>query len=288
MKDTYKNQYKVDDKRLVSLSVYNVGYQHCAPLHQWGPGVRDHYLIHYIVSGYGTYTVGGTVYRLGPGDAFLIWPDTGITYCADADDPWEYYWVGFSGSDAPAMLAATAFTKECPLIHGSEAPDSSRATAQGAKDPGLSSLQKHIRRIYDARGNTYEAAVRMAGELYLTLAGLIHSADKAEARQPGDFVYVQKAIDYIATNYSYPLTVDSVAAYVGISRSQLFREFKKYTGISPKEYLTDIRIKKACTLLKGTSLSVTEVAYSVGYDDPLYFSKVFSKAKGLSPTHYRE
>ena len=53
----YKNSYKVTEKELVSLSVYNVGFQNCAPLYQWGPGIRDHYLIHYIISGKGYYKI---------------------------------------------------------------------------------------------------------------------------------------------------------------------------------------------------------------------------------------
>ena len=55
MTDTFKNSYKVKEKETVSLSVYNVGFQKCEPRYQWGPGVRDHYLIHYIVSGKGIY-----------------------------------------------------------------------------------------------------------------------------------------------------------------------------------------------------------------------------------------
>ena len=54
----YKNSYKVAEKELVSLSVYNVGFQKCDPLYQWGPGIRDHYLIHYIISGKGYYNLG--------------------------------------------------------------------------------------------------------------------------------------------------------------------------------------------------------------------------------------
>ena len=54
MQEKYKNSYKATEKELVSLSVYNVGYQNCDPGYQWGPGIRDHYLIHYIISGKGT------------------------------------------------------------------------------------------------------------------------------------------------------------------------------------------------------------------------------------------
>ena len=109
MQEKYKNSYKATEKELVSLSVYNVGYQNCDPGYQWGPGIRDHYLIHYIISGKGTYQVNGTTYDLTAGDAFLVYPNTEIIYCADAEEPWEYAWVGFTGSDAAMILKATDF-----------------------------------------------------------------------------------------------------------------------------------------------------------------------------------
>ena len=83
----YKNSYKVTEKELVSLSVYNVGFQKCDALYQWGPGIRDHYLIHYIISGKGTYRVAGQTYHLSGGDTFLVYPNTEVVYCADEQDP---------------------------------------------------------------------------------------------------------------------------------------------------------------------------------------------------------
>ena len=114
MNNKYKNSYIVKEKELVSLSVYNVGFQSCDSLYQWGPGIRDHYLIHYIISGKGRYTVNGSVHTLTPGDAFLVYPNTEVIYQADAEDPWEYTWVGFTGSDAATILRATDFTKAHP------------------------------------------------------------------------------------------------------------------------------------------------------------------------------
>ena len=66
MEQNYKNSYVVTEKELVSLSVYNVGFQKCDSLYQWGPGVRDHYLIHYIISGKGTYQVKGKSFNSNP------------------------------------------------------------------------------------------------------------------------------------------------------------------------------------------------------------------------------
>ena len=83
MPDTFKNSYKTTEKSMVSLSVYNVGFQRCEPLYQWGPGIRDHYLIHHVVAGKGYYTVGGQTFTLSAGDTFLVYPLTEITYHAD-------------------------------------------------------------------------------------------------------------------------------------------------------------------------------------------------------------
>ena len=102
----YKNSYKVTEKELVSLSVYNVGFQKCDALYQWGPGIRDHYLIHYIISGKGTYRVAGQTYHLSGGDTFLVYPNTEVVYCADEQDPWEYAWVGFTGSRLRTVVAS--------------------------------------------------------------------------------------------------------------------------------------------------------------------------------------
>ena len=81
----------------MSLSVYNVGFQKCESLHQWGPGMRDHYLIHYVLSGKGYYQTEGKIFPLYPGDVFLVYPYVEVTYYADKKEPWEYYWAGFAG-----------------------------------------------------------------------------------------------------------------------------------------------------------------------------------------------
>ena len=100
--------------------------------------------------------------------------------------------------------------------------------------------------------------------------------------------YVQKGIEYISSNYSYAITVEDIAGYVGVSRSHLFRSFEAVLGLSPKEYLTDFRMKQACYLLEHSSLSITAIANSLGFDNSLYFSKTFHRQKGMSPKEYRE
>lgn len=267
----YKNSYKATEKELVSLSVYNVGFEKCTPSYQWGPGIRDHYLIHYIVSGKGSYIIHGKEHMLHAGDCFLVYPNTQVIYRADDGDPWEYAWVGFSGSDASIILRATDFTQEKPYLRNI---------------PYGEQMHRQLLHIYDARGNEFEHAVEMTGRLYTALAMLMHGTSRKKNHNTAQ-TYVQKGIEYISSNYSYPITVEDIASYVGLSRSQLFRSFEAVLGVSPKEYLTDFRIKQSCYLLKHSDLSITAIANSIGFDNSLYFSKTFHKIKGRSPKEYR-
>ena len=132
------------------------------------------------------------------------------------------------------------------------------------------------------------AAVAMTGALYSFLAVFMHYHESEVPERDARMMYVEKAENYIETNYSYPVTVEDVADYVGISRSHLFRSFQTYMNCSPKEFLSQYRIKQACRLLKETDLSVSAIAYSVGFENNLYFSKAFRKQKQISPTLYRE
>ncbi len=271
MEDTFKNNFKPRDKQMMSLSVYNVGFQKCGPGYQWGPGVRDHYLIHHIVSGKGCYEVNHRVYELKAGDSFLVYPLVPVVYRADGAEPWEYYWVGFSGTDAATILRSTDFSEETPVIHQAGYSDQ---------------IRRQILHIYEARGNDLEHSVEMTGRLYTTLSLFIKYCSQPKKREDSYQSYVQRAVAYIASHYSYPITIEEIASYVGISRSHLFRAFQTRLSMSPKEYLSAYRIRQACSLLKDSDLSVTAIARSVGFENSLYFSRVFHKITGAAPTDY--
>ena len=80
--------------------------------------------------------------------------------------------------------------------------------------------------------------------------------------------------------------MEDIAAFVGVSRVTLFRAFTECEGLPPIEYLARFRITQAARLLRETAMNVTSVAYSVGFDDRLYFSRVFKKYMGVSPKEY--
>jgi two-component system response regulator YesN len=111
-------------------------------------------------------------------------------------------------------------------------------------------------------------------ELLLTVA-----ADNRTSHFPPS---VLKAMDYIQEHYKKVLYRNDVADAARISPVHLSRLFSKYLNTTFNEYLTDLRIEKAGTLLRETSLSVKEIAFAVGFKDPDYFSKVFKKIKGIS------
>ena len=93
------------------LRVWHLGEEACRPGHSFGPAVRNHYLIHYILRGRGVFRTGGKAYTLGAGQAFLIVPGAVTEYTADAADPWQYAWVGFHGTSAPEWLAMAGATR---------------------------------------------------------------------------------------------------------------------------------------------------------------------------------
>lgn len=272
MEDTYRYAYFATDKLLNSLSVYNAGYEKCHAGYQWGPGVRDHYLIHHIIRGKGCYTVGKRSYHLGAGDTFLLFPNVEAVYRADTDDPWEYAWVGFAGNDAYSMIAGTDFSYEEPVLNQT-------AISQ--------ELVQKIRAVYEVNGNTFEDAVSMTGELYSLMGFLMKHSSQRKKNENYQLNYVERARKYMEEKYSYPITVEDVAAYTGISRSYLFRLFCSVEKKSPKEYLLECRIRQAGQLLRQTDLSVQSIAHSVGFEDNLYFSKVFKKYKSCTPSEYR-
>ncbi|MEW5959968.1 MAG: helix-turn-helix domain-containing protein, partial [Chloroflexota bacterium] len=111
--------------------------------------------------------------------------------------------------------------------------------------------------------------------------------DSQSANQYGAMILEAK--DYIDGHFADPdLALNDVAGQVGLSPSHFSAVFSRETGETFKEYLTKTRIEKAKELLKMTGLKAFEIAYQVGYKDPHYFSVVFKRQTGLSPTEFRQ
>ena len=253
MPEAYKQSFKQNFTSNVDLSVFNCGLERCAPGHTWGPGIRDHYLIHLILSGKGTFQTGGKTWELAPGDLFFVRPNQLNTYAADAQQPWEYCWVGFNGISAHRLASMLPFSDEQP-VHHTQRPDE---------------MRKALENIYRARGLRMQDETAMVGYLYLFIAALMEETSERRPRSSSSSQYVLNAIKYM-----------------GVSRSHLYRVFMSNVGKSPIDYLTEYRINEACKMLRSGSLSIAEVAVSVGFFDQFYFSRVFKRAKGVPPSKY--
>lgn len=267
--DEFRRSFKVPYHNSLALAVYSCGIQRCAAGHAWGPAVRDHYLIHFIISGSGTYTSEGKKYSLSAGDGFLVVPSCIVSYSANKDDPWEYCWVGFNGSDAKRLMTQTGLMDMPPVFHH-----------EGTE------LQRLITNICNASGPSPSDEARMQGGLMIFLAALMDLFGSNALQHPSGYEYVQKAVKFIDYNYSSSIDIEDVAASAGISRSHLYRIFMQHISMPPNEYLMRYRIQKAAALLETTHLSVGEVAYSTGFSDQLYFSRVFKKYMGMPPSRY--
>ncbi|MCR5515763.1 MAG: AraC family transcriptional regulator [Lachnospira sp.] len=99
---------------------------------------------------------------------------------------------------------------------------------------------------------------------------------------------MQEIATYIYNHYNEPLMLDDIAHQFNLSRSYLSKKFKASTGFGFKEYMINIRIKKACELLLGTNKTITEIAFECGFNDSNYFGDAFRRIKGVSPHKYRK
>jgi len=257
------------------LDMYQCGAEACKPGHSYGPAVRDHFLIHYIFSGKGIFQVGDKIYNLSAGQGFLICPGIVTFYRADMEDPWNYAWVGFNGLKAESYLRKANLTAENPIF-------------TYRKDDYIKNCFKQM---LDTRNITKAREVRLLGLLHLFLSQLIEENGQEPVNKAGSNKieqYVKKIVEYIEINYSRKISIKEIANFVNLDRSYMGLIFKKYFNVSPQEYLIHFRINKACSLMKDPNLTIGDISRSVGYDDPLLFSKTFKKIKGVSPSIYRK
>ena len=178
--------------------------------------------------------------------------------------------MGFNGTEAGRLLSLAGFSRETPVL----------------RPPRPEGLKEMLLHIYRSGGNTPAADADMVGYLYLFLAELIRRNER-QAPAVGTKDYLEQAVRFIQRNYASDIGVSDVAAYAGVSRSQLYRTFQAGFGLSPHDFLQKYRISEACALLRSRRYTVAEVAGSVGFNDPLYFSRMFKKIKGVTPTDYQ-
>lgn len=246
----------VIDQHYKDYSPMQFGSESCEPGHFFGPCVRTHWLLHYVVYGFGRFEREGITWEIKPGDIFVIPPYEKTYYEADKVKPWRYIWIGFvTDGNIPEQLAQ-------PVIHC----------------PGAGTVFEDMLRCSRMENGRSAFLCAKLWELFSILM---------EDDEP-DADYVEKALSCMNAEYVNGITIQQVAARLNINRSYLSNLFKSRMGISPQKYLIQLRLEKAARLLTVYGESPSTAGISVGYPDLYHFSKIFKQHFGVSPKKYQQ
>lgn len=258
----------------IDLAVDFYGYEDCPKNYSFGPAVREQFVLHYISKGKGSFHYDNQIYHLKKGDLFLLKPNESTFYQADAKQPWSYYWIGISG------------TKAEDYFRLSQLYDTGIIQNLDTRTIGKLIIQS----ISQTHGLKSDNHLHLLGQLYelLHLLALLNPTTKLKQESPTQELY-HRSKRIIETHYTIAdLSIQGIADELNVNRSYLTTVFKHFNSSSPKEFLHHVRMERAKQLLETTSVPVKTVALSVGFSDPLYFSKAFKQFFQLTPTQVRD
>ena len=275
MEPKFKYYYKNEFRPLASLSLHEVAGFDCPSGYILPLKKPDAYALYYVMEGKGTYTLSGTDFPVAENDIFVLYPDTVIKCRADKNDPWVLRAASFDGADARLLLNAARFDPKAPV--------------RNLEEKTADQIVQLMAALYTYRGQDIYGTTQSTAILYALMSLLVKTASWDQTAMPPGWtgaIHFQKALNYIAENYSHPITVNEIAAHVNLSRSRLYRIFLQQIFISPQQYLIEYRMREARTLLENRSGSIKEIALAVGIEDPFRFSKQFKQVCGKTPSEY--
>jgi len=232
------------------------GSETCEPGHSFGPSVRTHWLLHYVVYGFGYFERDGVRWEVKPGDMFVIPPYEETYYEADLVRPWRYIWIGFSADEIFGPIADQA------VIHC----------------PGAGNIFEDMLRCNKLENGRTAYLTAKIWELF---SALLEQGEPAAD-------YVQKALSFMNAEYINGITVQQISDILNLDRSYFTTIFKAQMGIAPQKYLINLRLERAAKLLTEYGESPSTAGISVGYPDLYHFSKMFKLHFGVSPRQYRQ
>ena len=234
----------------------------------WGPGMRNCYVIHYVISGTGHFEINGNKYTIHAGESFLIPPYTTIHYYPDDVDRWLYTWIDFSGNWAAEFFTSINWTATTPVCHV----------------PLGEVLMPHFQRLTEI--HVYTDNRNEASGILHTILGIYADAMMPSSNMSDNKQRLSDALQIIHANYfNTTLSVNTLCDTLNISSPTLYRLFMNHMGMSPHSYIQFYRIEQAKKMLEA-SATVKATASSCGYENALYFSRAFKKMVGCSPTQY--
>ncbi|OMF38672.1 AraC family transcriptional regulator [Paenibacillus sp. FSL H8-0548] len=264
----------VDHPIISQLYITDIGYYPRATNHfRERPDGCDSYIFIYCASGQGWIEIDKQERFSVMEQSFAFIPaDTPHAYGADENNPWSIYWFHLKGSqvaelmesygpyDGPLQLALSDAEKILELFHQCYDLLSSKAYS-AAHQIHISHTMRYM----------------------LSFIGLIPRRKQEEKT----LAYIEQAILYMQERLEMNLTLESLVAYTNISKQHLNHLFKQATGSAPIDYYLRLKMQRACQLLDLTDKSIKEISLSVGLSDPYYFSRLFKKIIGASPSEYR-
>ena len=234
-------------------------------------GRRDYQLL-YVSSGKAYFSLDGGEYEVSAGSMVLYRPGESQRYIYYAKDNPEVCWIHFSGSEASRMLDKIGFSQAHML--SCSAPTNYRE------------IFSHIILELQLKRPCFEELLcLLLQELFCSIlrSQLESSTDKFRYQEE-----MESCVRFFNESFSQNICIEEYAKNQHMSVCWFIRCFKRYMGVTPMQYLTSIRIGKAKELLKNTNYSIQEISSLVGYENPLYFSRIFHKQTGHSPSSYRK
>lgn len=264
------------------LSVVQAGWHQTKGGYGYGPMIRDHWLLHFVLRGNGIVRVENMEYEARESQVFAIRPHQITYYQASESAPWEYFYIGFEGEWAQQVMEDIGFVREDSIV------------IQVPNADEVFRLLKNIKEYIKLYLETGDGVLGLYGCVY-GIFQLLSSGKNDEQIISGhenpnllQHEYTRTLISIIETSYSEKINIQELANRLHLNRSYMSELFSQDTGMSIKNYLTEKRMKMATIMLQDPRRSVKSIAASCGFDDSLYFSRAFRKYYGISPQQYRK
>ena len=238
----------------------------------WQKGRRD-YQILYVANGKTHFWFDGKEEIVSAGHMVLYKPEEIQKYVYYLEDNPEVFWIHFTGSDVKNILAYHGISLDEHVFYCGVLPDYKAL------------FRKIIQELQLCRYGYEDYIASLFNDILLLVDRQQHEQKKAT----GDIQeQIERAAAYFNENYNTKISIDDYAESLHISTNWFIHNFKQYAGMSPAQYILSLRMVNAQSLLERTTYNIKEISEIVGYENPLYFSRVFKKEIGKSPTQYRK
>lgn len=238
------------------------------------PRGRLDYQLLYIASGKAHFQIDGDDKVVTEGHMVLYRPKEPQKYVYYCEDQTEVYWVHFTGGNVENILRGYGISDDIKVFYC------------GSNWEYQNYFLNMIQELQMGNDDYQEMLEMQLRQLFIKIHRYLSTEKKLDSSLIAE--EMKNATAYFSEKYNQNISIENYAASRHMSTSWFIRNFKQYTGSTPMQYILSIRISNAVSLLENTEYNVTEISSIVGYDNPLYFSRIFKKQKGLSPSEYRK